>query len=109
MRASVTGIAVKMMPASRRPSVRHIERRHRNHGDQHVEEQLVGFLGGRFAIVAGNGKLHIGGKQRATQRLHAGKHAIGHRDGVGALALGNGECDGGPHGGFACRGVADVL
>ena len=59
--------------------------------------------------MARDGELHVRGEQRATHRVHAVQYAIGYSDGVGALALRNGKCDGRPQGRIAGRGVADVL
>ena len=39
---------------------------HPEHGDTHVQEQLVALLGGGVAVVAGDGHLNVGGQERAA-------------------------------------------
>ncbi len=46
----------RLAPAEHEPD----ERRHREHGEQHVPQQLVALLGGGLAVVAGDGEMHVG-------------------------------------------------
>ena len=102
-------MARKTISDSRQPERDGDQQAHRDHGDQHVEEQLVRFLGGGLAVVAGDVEVDVGGDDGAFERLDAAEDVVGDVDGVGAFALGDGERDGGQ--GLARGGLhhADIL
>ena len=64
-----------------------------------MQQQLVGFLAGGFAVISGDGHIQAGRQHFALQRLHPGQHGIGHHHGIGARPLGYGDahsCIAGP-------------
>jgi len=71
------------------------EDRHRDGGEEHVEEELVVLLPGGLAVVAGHGHLHVGRDERPFQRLHLFHQVLRHPGGVGPFSLGHGDGDGG--------------
>ena len=79
-------------PAQRQPN----QDRHAEHRDAHVQQQLVGFLRRRLAIVAGNAHREICRNDLALQSLHLRQHLFRHRDRVRSRPFGNAQ----GHGGF---------
>ena len=67
---------------------------HRDHRDQHVEEQLVGLFGGRLAVVTREVYPDIRRNDAPLERLDSPQDVARDHDGVGAFALGNGQSDG---------------
>ncbi len=59
-----------------------------------MEQKLVVLLLRRFAVVAGDRNLHIGGNNLPLQELHPLDQVFGHPGGVGPFAFGHGEGDG---------------
>ena len=70
-------------------------------------QKFVGFLLGCVAVVSRNGHFDIRGNDAATQPLQTAEDVVRHGYGVGALALGNGDRDGGKRA-FPIR-VAHIL
>ncbi len=64
-------------------------------GEQQVFEQFVGLRLGRVAVVARRGHVHIVGDLHALHLIDALERRIGNVGGVGPLALGEGDGDGG--------------
>ena len=58
-------------------------------------QQLIGLVVGAGAVVAGDRHVETVRQKRALQRLDPRQNGAGDHDGVGALALGDGEADGG--------------
>ena len=56
-----------------------------------MKDQLVGFVIGRLAIIAGNVDGHARREQRSLQRLDPGDDRLADIDRVGAIALGDGD------------------
>ena len=82
---------------------------HRDHRDQHVEEQLVGLFRGRFAVVSRDVHFDIRRNDGPLERLDSLQHIAGDDDGVGAFALGNGQSHGGKELPRPGVGRADVV
>ena len=80
----------RLAPAEDQPD----QRRDREDGEQHVPQQLVALVGGRLAVVAGDGELHVRRHQRPLQRVELRRDAPGDVGRVGALPLGDGDGDG---------------
>ena len=59
------------------------------HRQAHVEQQLVGLLPGRLAVVAGHGHLDVRRDDPAAQGLDLAQHLGDHLHGVGPGALGH--------------------
>ena len=78
-----------------------------------MEKQLVGLLRGRLAIVARHRDLDVVGDDAALDRLQPMHDLVGDDHGVGALALGDGDADGGTlikaAGGVAGHGPAEPV
>jgi len=62
---------------------------YRHHRDQHVEEQLVRFLSGGFAVIASDIHLHVRWNYVALQWLDSLQHIAGDDYRVRALPLGD--------------------
>ena len=71
------------------------EQRDADHRDTHVEQELVGFLGGRLTVVAGDRDRHIRRYYGALQRLDLLQDIFGHRNRIGPRTLADGQRDGG--------------
>ena len=72
------------------------EQRHRKCREAHVFQELVGLLRGGLAIVARDGRSHVGGEELAAQGFELPLDGAHDGDGVGAAALGNRERHGRP-------------
>ncbi len=70
------------------------EQAYRNHGDQHVPQQLVRFLLGRVAVIARDGHLNIGRNHAAAQRFQPVQDIFRDCNRIGSLALRYGDGDG---------------
>ena len=81
----------RLAPAQREPD----EHGHPGHGDKHVQQQLVGFLGGGLAVVSSDGDPHIARDDGALEQLDFAQHILGDGDGVRTGPLRDGERDGG--------------
>ena len=81
----------RLAPAQRQQD----EQRHADHRDAHVEQQLVGLLLRRLAVVAGDGHLHAVGDDPALERLDLLQDLVRDRDGICPGPLGDGQGDGG--------------
>ncbi|GBD41362.1 hypothetical protein HRbin39_00743 [bacterium HR39] len=60
-------------------------------GEEQVEEQLVGLLRGRLAVVAGHLHPHVVRDQPAVEGVEAREQLVGDGDGVRPFALGDGD------------------
>ena len=69
------------------------EQHDRHRGKREMEQQLVGLLRGRLAVVAAHRHRDVVGQQPALHRLQAGQELVGDDDGIGAAPLGEGHRD----------------
>ena len=68
---------------------------HAHYGDEHVPEQLIGFLLRRQAVISRDGHLHVGGNDAAFERVNFLEDFVGDGDGIGTRPFGDGQRDGG--------------
>ena len=73
----------------------HDEHDDRHGGEREMEQQLVGLFGRRLAVVARHRDLDIVGDDAALDGLQPMHDLVGDDHGVGALALGDRDADGG--------------
>ena len=83
------------------------EQAHRNHRDEHVQQQFVRFLLRGFAVVPRDGDRDVGWNHAAFERLNAREHVFGNLDGIGPLALRYGDGHGRIE--LAPGGVTDIF
>ena len=69
------------------------EQRHRNGGDEQVQNEFLRLLTSRFAVVTGDIELDARRHEPPLRLLHALEHRVGDLRGVGALPLGHGNGD----------------
>ena len=79
----------RLPPAKDQPD----HRRNREHGQQHVPQQLVALVGGGLPVVTGDGEVHVRRHQRSLERVEFPGDAAGDVGGVGTLPLGDGDGD----------------
>ena len=67
---------------------------HAEHGDAHVQQQLVRFLCGSLAVVARDAHGDIGWNDRAFEQVHLADHFVCHGDRIRTGTFGDAERDG---------------
>ncbi len=94
----------RLTPAEEEPH----EERHRERGDQQVQDQLLRLVTGSLSVVARHIERDVGREEAPARRLHALLHGVGHDGGVGPLPLGDADRHGVPDR-SAGDGMRDVV
>ncbi len=73
----------RLAPSQEEPD----QQRHRDRGDEEVQNQLPSLVAGGLAVVARDVESHVGWEESPLRRGNPFQHRVRHRRGVGALPL----------------------